>query len=341
MVLPTPEEAVRFDLEGASMRSRLLDGSLNGEDRDRLLLRLDRGIDLGASAILQDAQLYVDPRAALPTPAGVRNAIKGSHANMRHHRGVPDFHIDRRDTLHWIEVGSVALPTFVHPTGSSVLIVTFHGVLNRDKYVLPRFEWVNSLRNLGHSILSFGDPTMDLELGLEGGWWLGTPLVDVVPQMATIVSRAMEELGARDLVLAGSSMGGFGALQLGAYFPEATVVAFNPQTDVRKYHVRRVTRVAMGSVFGADAPPHPPRVSVLERYASTGIVPSRIRYVANIGDRHHNEEHFEPFSAGLESIQPGRIIRTTRDDGPGHVKIPAPAFISTVLEELERLNASA
>lgn len=96
----------------------------------------------------------------------------------------------------------------------------------------------------------------------------------------------------------------------------------------------------MGAAFGTDVAPPPARVSVLERYASTGAVPTRIRYVVNIGDKHHNEDHFEPFSAGLADIRPVAIVRTERDDGPGHVKIPAPAFIATVAEEIERFSSS-
>lgn len=209
-MLPTAQEAVQFDLEGASIRSRWLNGTLDDADRNRLQRRLERGLDLGASAILQDSNSFGDSPTARPVPSGVRNAIDGSHAHALHHRSMSDFHVEKRDTLHWIEAGSVAIPMFAHSTDSTVLVVTFHGVLNRDKYVLPRFEWVNSLRSLGHSVLSFGDPTMDLDLGLEGGWWLGTSLLDLVPQMAMLVSRAMEEIGARHLILAGSSMGGYG-----------------------------------------------------------------------------------------------------------------------------------
>ncbi|QAY60612.1 hypothetical protein ET475_11845 [Microbacterium protaetiae] len=341
MVLPTSSEADRFDFESATIRSKLFNGALDDTDIDRLWNRLDRGIDLGASAIIRDFEASGRRAIGRALPHGVRNAIAGSHPNLLHHDSVSSYHTAAsRDSLHWVEAGSVAIPIFTRRTESPILIVTFHGVLRRSKYVLPRFEWVNSLRSLGHNVLSFGDPTMDLDLGLEGGWWLGTHSLDLIPQLAVLVSRTMEELGAKRLVIAGSSMGGFGALQLGAYFPEATVVAFNPQTDVRRYHARRVTRVAMGSVFGADADPVPARVSVLERYDTTAIVPARIRYVTNIGDQHHLDEHYEPFASGLEDRQVKSLVRTTRDDGPRHEKIPAEAFISTLTEEIARFGRS-
>lgn len=291
MTLPTADEALEFDREGSEIRALWLRGEVSRADVRRLRRRLERGFDQGASATLRDIELSASGRADRAPDDHTCVAINEGSAQEEepaveyHHAEVAQLRLPERGAAtHWVEAGSVAIPFGVHVARSPVVIVALHGVLRRDKYILPRFEWMNSLRKLGHSVLSFGDPTMDLSPTMEGGWWLGTPLMDAVPQMATIIDRACEQLGARHLILAGSSMGGFGALQLGAFLPSATVAVFNPQTDLRRYHAKRVARVAMGAAFGTDRDPEEQRVDVLARYAQTGTMPARIRYVTNAGD---------------------------------------------------------
>jgi len=341
-MLATAAEVVEFDREGADIRSRWFRGELGRSDVRRLRQRLDRGFDQGAGATLCDIETSVSGTSELNPLLHTRSPIGGNGSVLEHHHGeTEDLRLPERGAAtHWVEAGSVAIPFRVHVAKSPLLIVALHGVLRRDKYVLPRFEWLNSLRPLGHSVISFGDPTMDLA-SMEGGWWLGTALMDAVPRMAEIVRRAADQLGAHDVVLTGSSMGGFGALQLGAFLPSATVVVFNPQTDLRKYHATRVARAAMGAVFGADGEPAEPRVDVAARYAQVGAAPTRIRYVTNVGDAHHIEAHFEPFAAALADRGCGSVIeRSDRDDGPGHVKIPRDAFVSVITEETDRLHAA-
>lgn len=341
MTLPSSSEASLFDLEGAAIRSRWLDGDIADADAMRLWERLRKGVDQGASATLQDVGQSTNAESAQSLALSTRIGIRtdSNEPKTFHHRGSSSFQLAPvSDAVHWTEVGSVAVACRVQVTRSPVLIVTFHGVLQRSKYQLPRFEWLNSLRSLGHNVVSFGDPTMDLVPSLEGGWWLGTALTDLQPHLADVVTRIREGIGADHLMLTGSSMGGYGALQLGGYFPDSTVVAFNPQTDVRRYHAKRVTRTAMGAVFGTDAEPDPIRVSVIDRYAGTDMSPSRIRYVTNVGDRHHIEDHFNPFAAALAADASTTLERSVRDDGDGHVKIPADVFVSTIKEEAELLG---
>lgn len=344
MTLPTAKEALEFDREGADIRSRWVRGELARADVRRLRERIGRGFDHGAGATLRDIEMAASGASVRIPELHTRAAIMETSAQSEssavefHHAGVADLRLPSRGAAtHWVEAGSVAIPLRVHVAQSPVLVVALHGVLRRDKYVLPRFEWLNSLRKLGYNVIAFGDPTMDLTPSMEGGWWLGTRLTDVVPQMAAIIDRAAEQLGVRHVILAGSSMGGFGALQLGAFVPSATVAVFNPQTDLRRYHATRVARGAMGAVFGEDGEPEEHRVDVLARYARMGAVPSRIRYVTNTGDAHHIEAHYEPFAAALANLGHATAIeRSHRDDGPGHVKIPREAFVSVIAEEAER-----
>lgn len=295
------------------------------------------GRDQGARATLRDigsGHIEADRLMSERTRPPI---IEDRAAGTFHHRTSTDLRLPPVPrSVHWIESGSLAIPMQVERAESPVLIVTLHGVLPRAKYQLPRFEWMNTLQRLGCSMLSFGDATMDLAPSLEGGWWLGTPSTDLIERMASLVERTRASLQAEHLIFAGSSMGGFGALQLGAFFPDATVVAFNPQTDFRKYHATHV-RAVLGRVFGADGAPVPVRVSVLERYAATGNGPGRIRYVTNSGDQHHLQEHFEPFAAGLDAVASSSLERTWRDDGPGHVKAPPSAFRAVVEEEIGRM----
>lgn len=340
MTLPSSSEAAQFDRDGAAVRSRWLDGTLSDAATAGLWEQLRRGLDQGASATLRDVGREVPADSDECLAPTTRIGIRGdTEPPTFHHRSLTSFtHPSVPDSVHWIEAGSVAIPCRIRLTGSPILVVTFHGVLQRAKYQLPRFEWLNSLRPLGHNVVSFGDPTMDLVPSLEGGWWLGTALTDLMPILAALVSQIREGIGADHLIFAGSSMGGYGALQLGGYFSDATVVAFNPQTDVRRYHAKRVTRAAMSAVFGSDGEPDPVRTNVFERYSVTGISPSRIRYVTNTGDRHHIEDHFHPFASSIAANTLTTLDRSLRDDGDGHVKVPADVFVSTINEEVAHLG---
>lgn len=100
--------------------------------------------------------------------------------------------------------------------GSDVLVVSFHGALDRTRYSLPRFERMASIRKLGLSSLYIADPTLHLDASLQLAWYTGWPDSGLLDILAEQCIRAANAMGARTLILSGSSGGGFAALQVGA-----------------------------------------------------------------------------------------------------------------------------
>ncbi|WP_165802642.1 heparinase II/III family protein [Arthrobacter sp. Bz4] len=219
-----------------------------------------------------------------------------------------------------VGIGALTLPIFSTPGPGKVLHVGFHGALNRSKYSLPRFERLTGYSERGWASCLIGDPTLDLSPDLTLGWYLGTHDTDLHRVIADFVMERMEAGGYTEVVLAGSSGGGFAALQIGALIKGSRVAAFNPQTDIRKYY-SRFTDLALSSVFGN------PRLSDLapiERLdVGTRIINHKsntsIYYVQNTGDVFHETRHRQPFSQLVSQTSGVDAAWILEDWGEGHL----------------------
>src|SRR5699024_3475519 len=128
----------------------------------------------------------------------------------------------RHASIHTLDVGPLVLPMALQPDDGDILTVLFHGAVDRAKMRLPIFlRWRYQL-DLGLCpALAVADPTLDLSAAMRFGWYLGTEHDELTPPIAMAFRRTAESLGVRRVVLAGSSGGGFAALQVGSMLPEA------------------------------------------------------------------------------------------------------------------------
>lgn len=200
---------------------------------------------------------------------------------------------------------------------SDVLVVAFHGATNRDTKTLPRFEWMRTLRGTEYSSMYFSDPCLELDRTLPLAWYTGWKDFDLYPVIASWITTAAEAIGAKRIVLLGSSGGGFAALQISAHIPDSLALAFNCQTRVSKYrasgikygHQRAYLKVIMPHLLpdtkledlapGFDwAEPMGERLSAIDRYQQPQ--PNHVRYVQNMNDHHHVEDHYRPFRNAVE-----------------------------------------
>ncbi|NKR10649.1 hypothetical protein A5N16_16135 [Arthrobacter sp. M6] len=122
-----------------------------------------------------------------------------------------------------------------------------------------------------------------------------SPEEDAIGAMARhieIISSSLE-LENEDLVLYGSSMGGFGALMLGAELQGAMAVAEVPQLDMRRYPIRGAIRSLERHVINQELETfyreHPERVSVFDRFEERRVVP-RFKIVTNRADTGFQEQ---------------------------------------------------
>lgn len=230
--------------------------------------------------------------------------------------------------------------------GSDVLVVSFHGALDRQRFTLPRFERLNSLKAHDVSSLYFTDPALYLDPTLELAWFTGWRGLDLYPALASWTVAAANAVGAHRIILTGSSGGGFAALQVSSLIPNSLAIPFNPQTAISAYLANGVMRgpqrkyvsVVMPELApsGFDhlapevdwAKPLGAQLSTLDRYSLR--LSNHVLYATNLNDFHHRD-HFLPFVEA--ATRGGNIPRLEiyEYDGPvGHTP-PAPNVFDDVL----------
>lgn len=198
------------------------------------------------------------------------------------------------------EVGGLTLPVAISRGAGDILSVRFHGAVDRTKSSLPLFQGLTSERHRGNSHAVFQDPTLDLDSDLRLGWYLGRKETNLHQHIAACIEEIRSVLGIKHVVLAGSSGGGFTALQVGSFLADSAILALNPQTSVQAYHAPAAKRAIEASFDDTQASDS--RLSVLKRYSEIERIP-KIVYVQNALDSHHVENHMKPFKRLLQSRQ--------------------------------------
>lgn len=230
---------------------------------------------------------------------------------------------DRSSEIFSASVGGLVLPFAVGRGSSGLLSVRFHGAVNRQKTTLPFFQGLTAEASGDDSFALFQDPSLDLNKIMTLAWYLGDGHADVHRYIAECIMKLRSELNLKNVLLSGSSGGGFAALQVASYLPECVALVFNPQTDVRAYYPNS-SEIALTSCLNervAGPSSSEKMVSVVAKYASLTALP-RVLYVQNSGDKHHVVHHRDPFRRMLESEHPGyagRISFFDVDWGSGHV----------------------
>ena len=231
--------------------------------------------------------------------------------------------------------------------GSNVLVVSFHGALNRAAYSLPRYERLSTLLRTRYSSMYLGDPALHLTTDLQLSWYAGWKGCDLYPILASWTTRAAQAIGASTIVYSGSSGGGFAALQTSALVPGSVALVFNPQTAIASYlsegTSRGAQRIFVDSVMPELAPdgfaalPHDEdwslplgdRLSALRRYARP--VENSVYYAQNPNDFHH-DHHYVPFlTAAAKGDNLGRVKVHEYDGRDGHAP-PVPEVFTEALE---------
>lgn len=227
---------------------------------------------------------------------------------------------------------------YIRAGEGDVLRVIFHGALNPgDRH--PRFDRITSSTRRGVPFISFSDPSMGLPVpsvverqDTRLGWFVGTRDHDLPEDLADIIRRVMSAMGLGAALLAGSSGGGFAALNISSRLPGSTAVVFNPQTNILTYKMApmmspRAVNAFLASAYGGITIErarqlHLGRLSMVERYR-TGRFDNLVHYVQNVNDLHHLQDHFRPFAeatgiGGSGQSADGRRKVTFYEGKPGH-----------------------
>lgn len=232
---------------------------------------------------------------------------------------------------------------------SDTLIVTFHGLLDREKFQIPRFERARSTEPFGTSCLYWADPSLWLDPKLKLAWFTGVAATDVLQLLADRSMTVAEKLGASRVIFTGSSGGGFAALQVSALVPNSVALVFNPQAEIYRYHTamqRRylancrpdVLKGVASDKFKFDedwSASLDDRYSALRRYSKpTG---NTVVFHSNILDW-HDENHRRPFEQVVVTDESRRYFLRTYEQQGGH-QPPSPGRFSDALRDALSVTA--
>lgn len=231
---------------------------------------------------------------------------------------------------------------------SETLVVSLHGALMRNKYKLPRFEWLATLRETPFSSMYLSDPGLRLNPKLQLSWFTGWREADMHQLLASWVSTVATKIGAKRIIYIGSSGGGFAALQMSFYTSASYAVAFNPQTDISAYLVsgtkysaqRQYLEAVWPDIF--DAIQNQPqinstwkktietRVSAVDLYKQQ--THNRVLMIQNTND-FHLEQHCLPLIDSVRDTPNAENIYVKTYDGPtGHRPPSHDLFLTTLMD---------
>ena len=130
-----------------------------------------------------------------------------------------------------IDVSGTVFDCFVHRTKSPELVVFISGHTTRyTKY--QRWSWNSNI-----SVISIADP-MYSKFHLNLGWYYGTLDTDYRLCICSILKRVslIWKIPFENITIYGSSGGGCAALHIGSLCEGCSVVAINPQFDIKTWN---------------------------------------------------------------------------------------------------------
>ncbi|MFK5690565.1 DUF6270 domain-containing protein [Ornithinimicrobium sp. LYQ92] len=230
--------------------------------------------------------------------------------------------------------GDLLVPWVGRAGEGDTLVVRLHGAINRARTRVPFLPGLTSSVQAPQPFLLIQDPSLDRSRALTLGWYLGSPDVDGRGAVSGIIEEVREAVGATRVLLVGGSGGGFAALHLTARIPRSHALAFNPQTDLRRY-IPRVVESALYACRGVapDQQGSPVDVSVGDYWSTLPGLSVSAHIISNTGDS-HDERHVAPLEEVARSLPGARVTVERVDWGPGH-KAPSNAqFLKAISQRL-------
>lgn len=216
---------------------------------------------------------------------------------------------------------------------SDVLLVVFHGALELNA-ALPIFSGSNVTSGLNVARLSFTDPSLYLSPDLPLAWHAGNMHQPDLQQITTrIIRRVARSVGAKRIVLFGSSGGGFASLIQAAAIPQATALIANAQTNALLYHEDHVqTYIDLAWNGDRDAFLAAGGFSAIDALKGAERFP-RVLYMQNSTDVFHIRGHLNPFVQEFGQDPNMRLL--FGEWGEGHIAPPKDLFHTSLKAVVE------
>lgn len=271
------------------------------------------------------------------------------HRHVYSHESVEAFlGLDRvPDGRHSVEHGhGVTTDLLVLDREAEITVITFNGAAlqGRDRPYFQGTAMITSLEEQFEPVnrVHVHDGLLARHEDLRIGWYLGTPEVDLSPQLTQVLERVLYQLRRGPVIIFGSSAGGFAALTQGESLADTIVIAANPQTVLERYEpslYRKWLEIAGWIEPGATLP-SPNDISArtdLRRWNGP-FTPKHTYLLLNVNDDLHVNSHAIPW---MEDVLGDRVVSVIAGKGWGPNHAPAPRellepFLRKVLESVRR-----
>ncbi len=175
------------------------------------------------------------------------------------------------------------------------LFVCLSGARMASKKTLPHLQrWKWNSRFPG-STLYLSDPSFRYNSKLNLGWYIGTKEKNWLKNLAEIIEILAYKQGLKssDVVLYGSSAGGFAAMKLTELIEGAVAIAINPQTNVTMYIPSFVKSFLQSNFDTENLEFSNDRLTIMNPRIFSQA--SKIFLFQNINDNSHYINHYLPF----------------------------------------------
>jgi len=217
---------------------------------------------------------------------------------------------------------------FIRQPGEKLFVI-LHGSRNPDVTSIPIFSRWSWHEMFPGSVLYVSDFTLDVDPeNMHLSWYLGSRERDGNETLQSLVRVVADFVNSptRQIVVYGSSGGGFAALRLASALGDATAIVINPQVNALDYIPRFVSH-ATEKIFGIHNPTDLPPDVALRMNALPGFLAAgnaRCIYAQNRRDAFHYNNHYLPFCESL-GVSPkgdvgrgGQVVTLLYDDPKGH-----------------------
>lgn len=250
---------------------------------------------------LKDAHSYIEKKgiaeSELPATIQKEQQLLPRHQHYRL-RGV--FYPVKKPATYAITVRNNTFNFLFKPHATKKLLVMLPGAVNKTKpFDFQRSEW---LADINCNVISVNDPTITPTNEPNIGWFQGRYHSYAIPDLCVLIKLIARKLNIahEDVLIFGSSAGGFSALQLADELPNSKVFAINPQIYTNLYNKTHFNRIREYSYYGAS------RKEVFADYSerihasidfSKRTQPVIIQQ--NTEDSHHLDVHLTPYLDSL------------------------------------------
>ncbi len=215
-------------------------------------------------------------------------------------------------------------------TSSNLLVFGSGAMVTREN--LPYFQRHSWIYDMEDSMIFYHDPTLNLG-DLLAGWGQGTWDRYALKDIAAILTKLIEKarVSPKNVLVYGSSCGGFMALMLGGFIRESTVLVNCPQTCLTRwleFPIQSVFNLSYPSLSMQDVmKAFPERINVMKFYNQIKYVP-KIYYWQNAACEYDMTNHLLPFLSDLQFVEDGSLVNKVvvdlyYDKWPGPATLPA------------------